>query len=293
MRPLAEYRAFAERWLRWACGGAGGVSEVDDVYRMVTENRDTPGARPGERGYYSSCGDLAHGMLEALGVRCSFVNRASLKQYRNGWNVAKLNGAPMARAPRAREVYQAGVILLTWNDPDTSDAHVLCPLEEPQGTGSILVAEYGQPGGHIRSRSISRLGGGVSIAGKRLQRVLMLEDVLEHADRAGELVEVRLVFDTDPAPPPSEPTTIAPPLDPSRLPVLSQGDRAELTEPYVKLVQERLNVTGTRPLLVTDGRFGPITRSAVIAFQRARALKPDGIVGPLTWRELLRDVVAF
>src|SRR5688500_16006144 len=103
MRPIAEYRAFAERFLRWACGGAGGVSEVDAVYRQVTENRDTPGAKPGEPGYYSSCGDLAHAMLEALGVRSSFVNRASLKQYRRGWNVAKLDGAPMARAPITRD----------------------------------------------------------------------------------------------------------------------------------------------------------------------------------------------
>jgi peptidoglycan hydrolase-like protein with peptidoglycan-binding domain len=35
-----------------------------------------------------------------------------------------------------------------------------------------------------------------------------------------------------------------------------------------------------------DGQFGQLTLSAVIAFQRASGLAPDGIVGPQTWRAL-------
>jgi peptidoglycan hydrolase-like protein with peptidoglycan-binding domain len=289
MQPIAEYRAFVERWLRWACGGAGGVTEFDATYRQVTENRDKPGAKPGEPGYYSSCGDLPHAMLEAVGVRSSFVNRKSLEQYRNGWNITKLDTAPATRAPSARDLFKVGDILLTWNNVDTRDAHAMVAIEERQGTGAILLAEYGQPGGHIRSRGISRLGG-ISIAGKKLRRVLLLEDMLERADSAGELVEVRLDTDTDRAPPPSEPTTIAPPLDPSRLPVLSKGPKAQLTLDYVKLVQRRLNATGTLPKLDDDGWFWALTRSAVISFQRARALNPNGVVDSLTWQELLREV---
>lgn len=36
-----------------------------------------------------------------------------------------------------------------------------------------------------------------------------------------------------------------------------------------------------------DGVFGPGTRAAVAAFQHAKALSPDGTVGPVTWPKLL------
>jgi murein L,D-transpeptidase YcbB/YkuD len=35
-----------------------------------------------------------------------------------------------------------------------------------------------------------------------------------------------------------------------------------------------------------DGAFGPLTETAVKAFQNQRRLAVDGIVGPVTWREL-------
>ena len=55
--------------------------------------------------------------------------------------------------------------------------------------------------------------------------------------------------------------------------------------PEVRRIQERL--AGLRiyrgPL---DGAFGGGTESAVVAFQRANGLSPDGLVGPRTWQAL-------
>jgi len=63
----------------------------------------------------------------------------------------------------------------------------------------------------------------------------------------------------------------------------------------VRIIQEYLNVIGrihtSIPLLAEDGIFGPRTQASVIAFQRQFGLVPDGIVGPLTWAELMRQYV--
>ncbi|MGE5485927.1 MAG: L,D-transpeptidase family protein [Ignavibacteriales bacterium] len=53
----------------------------------------------------------------------------------------------------------------------------------------------------------------------------------------------------------------------------------------VRMVQERLKALGYYDG-DTDGFYGPVTAGAVIAFQRARGLDPDGIVGPDTYSEL-------
>lgn len=62
------------------------------------------------------------------------------------------------------------------------------------------------------------------------------------------------------------------------------GDRGEA----VRDVQRRLLDAGLRVEPdELDGTFGATTRSAVEAFQRARGLPPDGIVGPDTWAQLV------
>jgi Putative peptidoglycan binding domain len=38
-----------------------------------------------------------------------------------------------------------------------------------------------------------------------------------------------------------------------------------------------------------DGKFGSRTKKAVIDFQRSKGLKDDGVVGPKTWVELIKD----
>src|SRR6478672_10355650 len=58
----------------------------------------------------------------------------------------------------------------------------------------------------------------------------------------------------------------------------------------VRLVQERLNeVSAASPgvtRLGADGAFGGKTQAAVVRFQRARQLRADGVVGPITAKAL-------
>ncbi len=49
----------------------------------------------------------------------------------------------------------------------------------------------------------------------------------------------------------------------------------------VLALQKALSVAGA------NGYFGPSTKTAVITFQKARRLTPDGIVGPATWKALI------
>lgn len=60
---------------------------------------------------------------------------------------------------------------------------------------------------------------------------------------------------------------------------LFEGSRG----PEVVTLQRELNrQLFPRPGLSEDGIFGPLTRSAVVAFQRQAGLTPDGILGPMT-----------
>jgi putative peptidoglycan binding protein/D-alanyl-D-alanine carboxypeptidase-like protein len=68
----------------------------------------------------------------------------------------------------------------------------------------------------------------------------------------------------------------AAPAVPVGVALLSLGDRG----PDVAHVQAALNAKGAR--LLVDGDFGRNTQAAVMAFQGAHGLTPDGVVGPKT-----------
>ncbi|HBP65358.1 MAG TPA: peptidoglycan-binding protein [Desulfosporosinus sp.] len=68
--------------------------------------------------------------------------------------------------------------------------------------------------------------------------------------------------------------------------ILKQGMRGS----EVALVQTRLIKWGYK-LDPIDGIFGRITLDAVIQFQNTHRLKPDGIVGPVTYNELQKNIV--
>ncbi|MBX3468392.1 MAG: peptidoglycan-binding protein, partial [Planctomycetes bacterium] len=79
-----------------------------------------------------------------------------------------------------------------------------------------------------------------------------------------------------PAPPAPAP---APAVTPPGV-TLRQGSKGA----DVRTLQERLVLHGAA--IDVDGDFGPKTRAAVVAFQQARGLDADGVVGKLTWGEL-------
>ena len=70
---------------------------------------------------------------------------------------------------------------------------------------------------------------------------------------------------------------------PVELPTLKRG----MNGSAIVQLQERLQALGIYSGAV-DGVFGPETESAVIQAQQTYGLQPDGIVGPATWRAILR-----
>jgi peptidoglycan hydrolase-like protein with peptidoglycan-binding domain len=79
------------------------------------------------------------------------------------------------------------------------------------------------------------------------------------------------VSTTTTEPPPT--TTTEPPPPPP--PVYRVGDEAA----EVKILQDWLTALGYRPG-TADGRYGPATASAVMAFQKHEGLSRDGVAGP-------------
>lgn len=85
---------------------------------------------------------------------------------------------------------------------------------------------------------------------------------------------------------PEPETPAAPAQKPAAHNTLSRGSYG----PEVKTLQARLLALGyALPRYGVDGDFGTETEKAVRAYQRARGLDVDGIVGPLTWAALDED----
>lgn len=291
---LKEYRSAARELIEHACGGRAGRPESDPVYRVVTEGRD-PGA--GQPGDVSSCGFLPSWQWFQLGIRAGFVNRGENTKYgyRNAMNISLLcgpdfggrNAVPSGalRTPLAESLFECGDVLVIWNREDTRDAHTLVVLEH-HADGVCVSGHYGQPGGAVRAPVITLhdvVERGTKfkapfLGSRRIRRWAPLNLVLEAAELRGELVGPTFL-DSKPDTEPPRPPAPAPHME---RPTLTRGASGPLLGPFVREVQGILRIK-------VDGDFGPVTELAAKNYQRSRMLKPDGVVGPLTWFELLKE----
>ena len=186
---LRERLALAPRLLDWACNGELGVDEDHPRYATVTEGRDV-GAM---RAKYSSCADLPHWMLFREGVRAPWLNRQEHKGWRPGLNVSLLAyQAPVQcqRTPVPGQRFEPGDTLIVWNDAEGKDAHVMVVYEH--AGEKLVVAEYGQPGGHIKERALHSEGFHLYVGKRRLQRWLPLAAVIGYCAENDLLVDVDL-----------------------------------------------------------------------------------------------------
>ena len=100
--------------------------------------------------------------------------------------------------------------------------------------------------------------------------------------RLGNIVDAARGLLGEVAPP--TPTPPAPPK-PAGRPVIRKGSKgAAVTEAQKRLIAHGFSVGSWG----ADGDFGDATEKATRAFQSARKLTVDGIIGPQTWTELLK-----
>ena len=84
---------------------------------------------------------------------------------------------------------------------------------------------------------------------------------------------------------PTTPPVTSPPYPGTPLRQGSTGENVRILQTYINRLAD---TNPAVPRVTVDGVFGPNTRNAVIAAQRALGLAPDGIVGPITWNAIVR-----
>jgi len=180
---------------RWACGGVAGRGKSDPVYVEVTENEHGC-----PREHYSSCADQVHWIAKRLGIERPWVNRTDDdfgERWKFGVNVSKLNG--VCRPVPLSFVPELGDCCISWNRPDTKDAHVWVYLgpnaDRPgdhwsgnYGAAGMSAAEF--PGARVVSKHLYVSGPGLMYGTRRIQRVLTVPMLVamrgaKHADFSG------------------------------------------------------------------------------------------------------------
>ena len=162
---------------------------------------------------------------------------------------------------------------------DWSDSGVGEDLAYPDHVGivasvdgdSFVVIEGNINGGKVGRRSMQ-------VNGRYIRGFICPDFAAIAAELSGEEVSPDTPLQDDVETPTVSTTTCT-----VTLPVLKYGSR----NGHVKTCQVLLNHYFGAGLMV-DGYFGRVTEKAVKAYQAARKLGVDGIVGPITWAQLLK-----
>ena len=161
----------------------------------------------------------------------------------------------------------------TANCPDTS-ANGLIALCEETGNMENMPEERGLVlwmNGHVGVY----IGGGMAIEARGYKYGVVRTQIKGRGwKKWGRLPEIMLGYGSDAA---EKPAPVSP--------MLKKGMEGEA----VKLMQQLLVKWNQKalPKYGDDGEFGSETHTWVKNFQKARAIEVDGIVGPVTWGELL------
>lgn len=187
---IVELAKWAGGWtgVRDAIDSYGHRSKVDPVYVEVTENEHGC-----ERAHYSSCADQAHFVAKRVGVEQAWVNRTD-DDFGENWkfavNVSRITA--VSKVVTGSFLPEPGDCLISWNKPDTSDAHVWVYLgPNPDKPGEHFSSNFGAagmsnavtPGAAIRSKVLRVEGQSLIYGTRRVQRALTVPMLV--AMRAG------------------------------------------------------------------------------------------------------------
>jgi hypothetical protein len=199
LRTLSELRRASAAIALWAVDHERGRAVGDPVHDWVTEGRRAQYERALAAGAawalampagYSSCGDLVHFVLWALGCRDeSVINRDT-----DGGSVPWRVGVNVSRIVRSPWYVRFGVDA-SLELPELGDAlHVASPhhvavLVDDSNAEQWLTADYGQPHGRRRVAQLRDVATGLLVRGRNLEGYVSLAE----AHRAGAFVETAIV----------------------------------------------------------------------------------------------------
>lgn len=79
---------------------------------------------------------------------------------------------------------------------------------------------------------------------------------------------------------------VSPPYPGNTLQVGSSGSEVARMQKYLTALRVKYP---TLPVLTVDGKFGNATKQAVVTYQALNGLKPDGVIGQITWDSIVTN----